>query len=259
MGVQEAPRSKRGQNTAEVGERTRAQILDAAERLFAENGPSAVSIRAIASAAQVNLAAVNYHFVSKDRLFEEVFRRRVLPLNEERLTLLEQAVKAAGPGRLPTLEAVVEAFVRPPMRLAAEASSSARAIVVMQFLSRAFSMPGESGFLQTYYEPVRSRFITMLKQLLPELATEDVLYRYNFLVGAIIYAMGGPSRMIRLPNELAATGIVSPGGVEDAVRHLVAFAVAGLRAASVADSRAQGASRRPRAALRANVGRRTRR
>jgi AcrR family transcriptional regulator len=258
MSVRKRPRSRRGQNTAAVGARTRADILNAAERLFAENGPSAVSIRAIAGAAKVNLAAVNYHFVSKDRLFEEVFRRRVLPLNEERLALLEQAMRAAGPGELPTLEAVVEAFVAPPMRLAAEASSSARAVVIMQFLSRAFSMPGESGFLQTYYEPVRSRFITILQRLLPNLATEDVLYRYNFLVGAIIYAMGGPSRMTRLPAELAALEVVSPGGVEDAVRHLVTYAAAGLRAVSATRRTARAVSATPRVAL-AAAGRRSRR
>jgi AcrR family transcriptional regulator len=70
------------------GERARTSILDAAEDLFAREGPSAVTLRSIAAAADVNVAAVNYYFGSKERLFEEMFLRRVVPLNEERLLRL---------------------------------------------------------------------------------------------------------------------------------------------------------------------------
>ena len=59
------------------GDRTRELILDVAERLFANNGPSAVTVRTIAAAAGINTQAVNYHFGSKDRLFEEMFERRI--------------------------------------------------------------------------------------------------------------------------------------------------------------------------------------
>lgn len=223
--------NRRGHNTAVVGEATREQILDAAERLFAEQGPEAVSIRAIAAEAKVNLGAVNYHFVSKDRLFEALFKRLVVPINEQRLELLEQYIAAAGAGSHPRLEDILDAFVRPPLRLIGEASGSARAIVVMQFLSHSFSKPGESGFLEAYYEPVRTRFISLLRKVLPGLALEDVLWRYNYMVGCIIYAMGGPGRMTRLPKGLE-TEQAPRANSNDAIEQLVAFAAAGLRAPS---------------------------
>ena len=68
---------------------TKTLILDTAERLFSEHGIDAVSLRAITTEAGVNLAAINYHFRSKDLLVKEVFARRIRPLNEERLVLLD--------------------------------------------------------------------------------------------------------------------------------------------------------------------------
>jgi AcrR family transcriptional regulator len=223
-------RKKKGQTTIVLGEITRLQVMDAAERLFASQGPEAVSIRTIAAEAKVSLGAINYHFVTKEKLFEEVFRRRVMPINEQRIELLERAKAAAG-GKLPSLEAVIEAFVAPPLNLMSDAAGKGRALVVMQFLSHAFSNPGEDGFLESYYEPVRSLFIETLRKLLPHLTTEDVLWRYNYMVGAIIYAMGGPGRMTRLPRGLSSER-VRPGSEVDAIRQLVNFCAAGFEAAS---------------------------
>lgn len=217
---------------AAIGETTREHILDAAERLFAEHGPEAVSIRSIAAEAKVNLGAVNYHFLSKDRVFEELFRRLVFPINEQRLKLLEERIAAAGTGAYPPLEEIIDAFVRPPLSLIAEASGRARAIVVMQFLWHSFSKPGESSFLEAYYEPVRTQFIAVLRKVLPDLALEDVLWRYNYMVGCIIYAMGGPERMTRLPKGLQTVERVPRMKSNDAIEQLVIFAVAGFRAPS---------------------------
>ena len=58
---------------------TKERILDAAEQLFGEHGPSDTSLRAITAAAGVNLAAVNYHFGSKEKLIEAVLSRRLEP------------------------------------------------------------------------------------------------------------------------------------------------------------------------------------
>lgn len=237
--------NRRGHNTAIIGEVTRQQILDAAERLFALQGPEAVSIRAIAAEAKVNLGAVNYHFISKERLFEELFKRLVVPINDERLELLDNCVALAG-GSHPSLQDVVDAFVRPPLRLIGEASDSARAIVVMQFLSHSFSKPGESGFIEAYYEPVRTRFIALLRKILPDLTLEDVLWRYNYMVGCIIYAMGGPSRMTRLPKGLEKTEPAPSARPEDAIAQLVAFATAGFMAPGSVANKPQVSSTRKR-------------
>lgn len=218
---------KRPQNNIlTAGQRTKDQILDTAEMLFATDGPEAVSIRGIANEAGINLGAVNYHFGSKEKLFEEMFRRRVLPLNEQRLALLDSVDRQCRAGEAPPLEAIIKAFAEPPLRLAAEAAGKARAMVVMQFLSHAFSSPNEDAFLKEYYEPVRTRFIDLLQRALPHLSLEDVLWRYNFMVGSIIYAMGGASRMTRPPKGRP----LRINNSEQAILEFVAYAAAGFRA-----------------------------
>ena len=203
--ISTASKDGRKRNTASAGEQTRAAILKAAEKLFAEQGPEAASIRAIATEANVNLAAVNYHFGTKEKLFEELFHRLVTPINEQRIALLDECLYASG-GKAPSIERIMNAFIAPPLSLLEEDAGSARALVVMQFLSQSFSKPGEADFLETYYEPVRTRFIGILRTALPQLTLEDVLWRYNYVVGAIIYAMGGSERMTRVPRLVGQHG-----------------------------------------------------
>src|SRR5215208_2869630 len=74
---------------------TKTRILDAAESLFMEHGFEATSLRQLTSAAAVNLAAVNYHFGSKEELFQAVLTRRLDPMNQERFALLDELERAA--------------------------------------------------------------------------------------------------------------------------------------------------------------------
>src|SRR5437762_11351711 len=90
---------------------TRSRILDGAEELFGERGLDRVSIRDITRKAKANLAAINYHFGSKEDLIAAVFERRVVPVNEARLAALDVVEKAVGK-KSPKLEAILEAFIR---------------------------------------------------------------------------------------------------------------------------------------------------
>ena len=85
-------------------ENTRGRILDSAERLFAEQGFSGTSLRQITAAAGANLAAVNYHFGSKEELIKEALSRRLRPINAERLKWLDR-LEAEGQ---PTVEEIVD-------------------------------------------------------------------------------------------------------------------------------------------------------
>src|SRR5690349_23937924 len=76
---------------------TKERILDAAEALFLEHGFEATSLRAITAAADVNLAAVNYHFGSKEELFQAVLTRRLDPMNQERVDLLDALERETAP------------------------------------------------------------------------------------------------------------------------------------------------------------------
>src|SRR5438445_6891162 len=89
---------------------TRERVLDTAERLFAEKGLEAVSVRDITQAAEANLGAVNYHFGTKEALITEVFERRLTPLNQARLAQLNVLEKAAGKKPL-KVEEVLASFI----------------------------------------------------------------------------------------------------------------------------------------------------
>src|SRR5215475_7182897 len=96
---------------------TKDRILDAAEKLFAMNGFEATSLRQITAEAGVNLAAVNYHFQSKEALLGAVFSRRVVPVNRRRIELLN-ALEAAAGAEGPALDSILEALFRPVIEAA---------------------------------------------------------------------------------------------------------------------------------------------
>jgi AcrR family transcriptional regulator len=97
-----------------ASDHTRTAILAAAERLYADRGFGDVTLRDIVATADVNLAAVNYHFGSKDELIAELYVTRSVATNRERLNELK-AAELAGGGRAP-IDAVLRALVGPPLR-----------------------------------------------------------------------------------------------------------------------------------------------
>ena len=92
------------------GPDTKQRILDAARSLFAERGFPATSLREITKLADVNLAAVNYHFGSKDGLLKEVVNECIEPINAERIRLLDAAESAAG-GQPLVLRDLIHIFI----------------------------------------------------------------------------------------------------------------------------------------------------
>src|SRR3989440_11861442 len=93
---------------------TRIRILDAAEELFMQHGFEGTSMRLLTTKAGVNLAAVNYHFGSKDALIEAVFRRRLDPMNAARIAALDELEKLP---RAPAPDAIIRAFIGQSLRM----------------------------------------------------------------------------------------------------------------------------------------------
>jgi AcrR family transcriptional regulator len=88
---------------------TRERIMKAAERLFAERGYDATSVRAIVAKARVNQAAINYHFDGKDGLYREVLRAAFRALTEQQLDHADE-MKAM------SREAALAEFIRRQLR-----------------------------------------------------------------------------------------------------------------------------------------------
>ncbi len=111
--------------SAVEGRDTKERLLAAAERLFAERGFEGASLRAVTQAAGTSVSAANYHFGSKQALLRATLRRRVEPMNRLRLERLD-ALEAAAAGAPLSLEALLDAFLRPAfeVRAAAQAPST---------------------------------------------------------------------------------------------------------------------------------------
>lgn len=161
---------------------TKERILSAAEELFARHGFAGASLRQVTAAANVNLAAVNYHFGSKENLISELFRRRLDELTERRLALLAEAERA------PNLKAMLEAFVVPALALAGDPLGGSS---FMRVLARAYADHDQTlrRFLSANYGHVLKRFAAALAPLMPALDKESLYWRLDFISGALTYAM----------------------------------------------------------------------
>jgi AcrR family transcriptional regulator len=200
---------------------TRQRLLDAAERLFAENGLDGTSLRAITTEADANLAAVNYHFQSKEGLITAVFERRIGPLNRERGRLLDLAVQKAAP-QPPALEDVIRAFIAPPLRLRDQGGGGGESIACL--IGRMFSEPSEIKMLVIgQFRQTAERFIAVLQQVLPDLPRAELLWRLHFLVGGMAHTSAAGD-LIRVFSQ----GACDPDDAEGTIERLVAFAAAGF-------------------------------
>ena len=205
-----------------AGTDTKERLLDAAERLYARDGIEAASLRGITAAAGANLAAVHYHFGSKEALTEAVFSRRIGPINEERLALLDQAERRGG--RVP-VETILDAFVGPPLRL----SHDREYAQFIRLMGRMYSEPSESlqSLLGRQFGPLVGRFSVALHQSLPDLPPADLHWRLHFMVGAMVHVVSDPARMQSLSG-----GLCDPSDVDGTTRQLIAFLAAGFRAST---------------------------
>ncbi len=208
---------------------TKGTILDAAERLFTERGFGAVSLRDITAAAGVNLAAVNYHFGSKDALIVELFVLRASAINRERNALLLAAEqRAAGP---PALREVLRALLDPPLRwwLGDDPAKSTSA----RFIARAIAegapeiratMESQVGHLQ--------RFVIALARTLPQLSHAELCWRLHFTTGLMHYTIGDRKRL-----DALSLGACDYADVEAVIERMVEFSAAGFEAPAQHEAR----------------------
>jgi AcrR family transcriptional regulator len=203
---------------------TRTRILDAALALFVTHGFEATSTRMITGAAGVNLAAVNYHFGSKDVLVQEVLRRHLHPLNEKRMDALDAAERAAG-DRPVRASLIMEAFFGGSLELAA-ASTEGRAF--MRLLGRTFTEPSPQvrAFLSTEYAAVISRYKLALQRALPAVPLEEIVWRLHFMLGAMSYAVSGIDSL----QVLTGVHVDEPDAMQRMAPRLMNFLLGGLRA-----------------------------
>jgi AcrR family transcriptional regulator len=192
-------------------EDTQARILDAAESLFVEHGYSGTSMRAIAEAAKVNLAATNYHFGSKQGLLAAVFHRRIHPINIRRLLLIK-ALKDSD--RSLTLRGILDAFFD-PLKTSLDTERGPALV------GRIFGEPDSvtKPILEQEFGEVSMAYQQALAEVLPDISLEDLRWRFHFMIGAMI-------QLLRFHAPLGSES--TPQSFISGIEHLISFVEAGL-------------------------------
>jgi AcrR family transcriptional regulator len=194
---------------------TKQRILDTAERLFADQGYAGTSMRQVIADAGVNLAAIHYHFGSKEELLDAVVLRRAEPVNSERIARLEAAKSAAG-GQPVAVEITLDALLR-PMAMAAIGNEQ-----FVRFMGRVHAEGMLPHIVKKHFHHVMVRFMAALREALPDLPEQEFLWRVHFMMGTISQTMCGP------PESLKLLGVSC--GFEERIERLKRFLSAGFRA-----------------------------
>lgn len=209
---------------------TRERILESAEKLFGQHGYSCASLRQITEEAGANLAAVNYHFGSKEELYRQVLLRRVRPVNEERLMLLTQAEQLAGDQPVP-LRAIIDSFIRPLLRRASDRTLGG--IAFLRLISRDLTDPQPflADEMAKEFDPLVTRYADALTQVLSGVALPELFWRMQFVFGAMLYAAAHQHDFDRISH-----GLCHADDLEGCIRRLVEFSAAGMAAPVTTDA-----------------------
>lgn len=203
---------------------TTERILDAAESLFAQHGIGAVSLRKIIAAADVNLAAVHYHFGSKEELIRAVFQRRIVEVNRQRLDLLNELRSRHGAGPIP-LEDLLRAFLLPAVQLGQSRGDGGAQFFRLVARAHAETDSTVQRVLFEQFKDIVIEFIGEFERTLPGVSAEGRLAQLAFVVGAMVQA-------VLLPAHTAVTENFAPGGFDKdwLVQMLIDFCRGGMAA-----------------------------
>lgn len=206
---------------------TKEKILDSAEWFFAEMGFHATSLRQITERAGVNVASVNYHFGSKEKLLDAVLKRRIEPLNAIRLVQLEAVTEAArGAGELPSVRDVVASFMEPTLRAVIQPEFGNLSLIMGRIFVEHNGVMLERVF--PLIEGLLARYVDALCEALPHQSRDEVALRFRMALGAMQHAIhavrgnmgdGVPGPLTtRLPEAKVVTMLIGfiTGGMEGA-------------------------------------------
>lgn len=198
-------------------------MLDVAEQLFADKGFESVSVRDITQLAKANVASVNYHFGSREALLAMVMARYMVPVNEERLARLE-IIEKRWAGKVPPLEEIIEAMVRPLVSQVKKSDLSER--LFYKLMGRIFAQQSDGlpPFIEDQLTKVIDRFTRAFGRALPSLSAEDLAWRIHFVAGGMIHMLSNQDVVQRLSSGAAGTP-----SMEAILGRFIRFAAAGMR------------------------------
>jgi len=212
----------RKNTTEDSAKGVRERLLDVAEGLFAEHGFEGTSIRELAAAADSNIASVNYYFGSKEKLYEEVFRRHLLPMRDSRIQSIDKVMSESG-GR-PKLEELLRSFANAFIEPLADETRAARFMKLMGREMVDSHLPSDV-FAEEMAIPTLKAIQSALLKACPGLDESRAVLVVYSIVGQLLYAVH-----IRPMLEQARDAEMPKYELSRIVDHIVAFSAAGIRA-----------------------------
>ncbi len=197
---------------------TKEHILNVAEQLFAVRGFAGTSLRSVIKEAGVNLAAVHYHFGSKEDLFLAVVKRFTTPVVQEQLKRLEQLEAESGEAR-PLIEGILEAFFAPCLHQIAALGE--QGVVLAHFMGRCQTEPEPvPSLVKEQFAENQQRFIQAISQAVPQVPLAEHSWRFECMVAILVFHL------------LKIQQVEDISDVEATIHRLVNFLAPSLRSPS---------------------------
>lgn len=200
----------------------RDELLQAALKLFSRNGYNAVSMRAIATAAGANVGSLTYHFGSKANLVREIYLLHTGPMNERRMELLGEARRIEDPDQ--RLTAIIRAYVIPAFSMSQSGIGGGAEFTRMRAILSAEGNKDATAIIADTFDDTSQAFLRAIAECVPGASMEGLLWRSQFLLGSLYYALINPDRVTRLSG-----GKVDGTDQHAAIEHLVDSSVASFR------------------------------
>jgi AcrR family transcriptional regulator len=198
---------------------TKEQIISVAKRLFAERGFAGTTLRNVIGEADVNLAAVHYHFGSKEELFRAVVQRFARPIVEQELVMLKQL--QAG-GRVPTVEEILTVVLKPCLEFVAQDKEFL--LVHTQFMGRCWAEPEPlKSIVEGEFAALIEAFLDVLQRVMPEQSRSQLAWKLDLVIAALVRVQseaGQPLALLQSPD---------PESVRVTIEQLVKFLSPGMR------------------------------
>jgi AcrR family transcriptional regulator len=215
---------------------TKERLLDAAENLFSERAFENVSIRELAAAADVNVAAINYHFQGKENLFHEVVQRRFVIQRDRTLAALDGLLAESG-GR-PRVEQVIRVLVRQHLEGALPGPGGASFLAVIASHMQPGNTHMAGPFFKTIVAPVFAAFSRVITAARPGLEPGQVSWIAASIIGQIHHLIirwqkrqdmeSDPESLKIMLQAFPALGLPLPEYIDQVTDHITRFSTAAI-------------------------------
>jgi AcrR family transcriptional regulator len=197
----------------------RTRIVEAAERLFADRGYHAVSLRTIMAEAEVNVSAAHYYFRSKQNLFRAIFEERAAQINARRKERLTQCLKDDADC---SIESVLEAYLAPALEIAAEPGGELFVRISAQ--ASIDPNPEVREIIERVYDETAQLFVSAVKKVCPRVKPEDLFWRLNCVFGSMMYIRANNGRV----SHILGSAQYDDLDVKRALRFVIPYLAAGF-------------------------------